>query len=93
MSYTDLRDFSPEYVEARQEYVNGWYVDASVAIEKLGGGTVGREYSGEEWRYVVFYGGQTVLRGQDLVIGHAATHMEAADTALDFAKYYQEEGS
>lgn len=66
MSYTDLRDFAAEYTAD----VDG----LSVAIEKLGGGTVGQKYTGT-WRYVVTNAaGIEVARGQDCETGMPHTH-------------------
>jgi hypothetical protein len=80
MSYTDLRDFAPEYT------ASGFWQGESVRIEleKLGGGTVGRAYEGT-WRYVVTdAAGDEIARGQDLHTGTPKTHAEAALILADF---------
>lgn len=70
MSYTDLRDFEPEFTR-RFEHM-------TVEIEKVGGGTLGSVYTGEMWRYRVTNDEKIIARGQDLYIGWAATHRDAA---------------
>jgi hypothetical protein len=70
MSYTDLRDFACEYSVPAGEGV-------VVQVEKLGGGTVGKAYTGT-WRYIVTRNGQEVRRGQDFESGTELTHFEAA---------------
>lgn len=80
MSYTDLRDFEAEYT---------WVSDsgATVQIEKLGGGAVGREYSGT-WRYIVTGpDGAEWGRGQDLTTGMPRGHHFVAKMA---AEYFEE---
>lgn len=77
MSYTDLRDFEAEYT-----YVSD--TGLTVQVEKLGGGTVGREYTGT-WRYVVTDASGTELgRGQDLTTGMPHTHVWAARFAAEY---------
>lgn len=79
MSYTDGRDFFPEYT---RELTDGTLVE----IEKVGGGTVGRSYDGN-WRYRVTYadGDQTFSwdRG-DLHTGTPKTHAEALVILCEF---------
>jgi hypothetical protein len=79
MSYTDLRDFEPEYAVR----IIGQGI--RIQLEKLGGGTVGRAYQGT-WRYVVtdVHTGDEVARGQDLHTGTPKTHAEAALILADF---------
>lgn len=75
MAYTDLRDFAPEFVTTTDSGL-------TVKIEKLGGGTLDRAYTNETWRYLVTDANGTELgRGQDLHIGHSATHAQAAEVA------------
>jgi hypothetical protein len=70
VSYTNLRDFYPEY----STVIDGWIIE----IEKLGGGTIGKSYDGH-WRYIVTDAfGEEITRGQDLYTGAPATHDEAA---------------
>lgn len=76
MAYTDLRDFDPEYTTTIGEL--------TVQIEKLGGGTFGKSYTNEDWRYLVTDAdGNELGRGQDLHIGHPATHEQAAEVAAE----------
>lgn len=78
MAYTDLRDFEPEYTTTTD-------TGLTVQIEKLGGGTVGRAYTNEDWRYIVTAADGTELgRGQDLHITRAATHAQAAQEAATY---------
>lgn len=72
MSYTDLRDFEAEF----EMFTDGGLF---VQVEKLGGGTVGREYSGT-WRYVVSNAdGVEIARAQDCETGMPHTHAWVAD--------------
>lgn len=78
MSYTDLRDFEREYVTEIDGY--------TIEIEKLGGGTVGRECTGT-WRYrVIDAGGDIVAKGQDCTTGTPHTHAYVANEII--AKYF-----
>jgi hypothetical protein len=89
MSYTDLRDFRPDVTFD----VPQWNTDdptLTIAIEKLGGGTVGKAYTGT-WRYVVRLAGTEIAKGQDLDSGTALTHEEAAHTLADFLAYRWDE--
>lgn len=77
MSYTDLRDFEVEY----ETVTDAGFM---VKVQKLGGGTVGREYAGT-WRYIVTdAAGQELGRGQDLETGRPKTHAEVAEIVADF---------
>ena len=80
MSYTDLRDFVPEYV-ALFENSN------IVLIEKSGGGTSGNYYIDENWRYVVALSdGPSVYvcaKGTMRLSGLVA-HEDAARRVFDF---------
>ncbi len=81
MSYTDLRDFSPEYSIT----VTAFDTDTDVyviQVEKLGGGTPGRAYRGD-WRVIVTCNGEEVLRTQELTSGTAITHKDAAALAVE----------
>jgi hypothetical protein len=76
MSYTDLRDFYPEF----STVIDGWIIE----IEKLGGGTIGKSYDGH-WRYIVTNAfGEEITRGQDLWTGTPKTHGDMASTLWDF---------
>ena len=76
MSYTDLRDFEPEYTATD--------AGLTIQVEKLGGGTLGRAYTGS-WRYVVIDATGTELgRGQDFTTGTPQTHAEAAALIADY---------
>lgn len=78
MAYTDLRDFVPEFVTRTD-------TGLKIEIEKLGGGTVGKKYTDEYWRYIITDAeGNELGRGQDLRIGHPATHQQAAKEAAVF---------
>lgn len=78
MSYTDLRDFNAELALTDPE------TGFTVQIEKSGGGTVGKQYTGT-WRYVVTDAtGRELGRGQDLETRQPTTHTEAAHLAADY---------
>lgn len=78
MSYTDLRDFTAEHTHTDD---NG----LTVQVEKLGGGTVGREYTGT-WRYIATDSdGNEVARGQDCDTGMPHSHDHVA---REIAAYY-----
>lgn len=54
-----------------------------VSVAKVGGGTVGREYTGN-WSYVVAtVSGEILAKGSDLYTGTLHMHWEAARTALE----------
>lgn len=77
MSYTDLHDFDAEYTYTAPS-------GTIVQIAKLGGGTVGREYSGR-WRYIVTdNNGTEIARGQDYDTPMPHTHKRAAIELLIF---------
>ena len=75
MSYTDLRDFEPEYSTT----IAGLHIE----LEKLGGGTVGRAYEGT-WRYVVTDADGAEWQGQDATTGTPKTHAQVARILADF---------
>lgn len=77
MSYTDLRDFEQEYARTMP---NGIVVQ----VEKLGGGTVGKAYTGT-WRYIVLNpDGSEAARGQDMETGMPHTHKQAARVIAEY---------
>lgn len=69
MSYTDGRDFEPEYTCMVDN------MRVVVEIEKLGGGTLGRAYEGT-WRYRVTYPDGREVFGQDLTTGTPKYHAQ-----------------
>lgn len=73
MSYTDLRDFDAEATFTFE--ADG--VEVTVEIAKLGGGTVGRQYTGR-WRYIMSVGGTEAARGQDFDTSTFESHKSAA---------------
>ncbi|MFI5614720.1 hypothetical protein [Amycolatopsis sp. NPDC051903] len=59
----------------------------TVHVEKVGGGTLGRTYTGS-WGYVVTDSASTELgRGQDFTTGTPKTH---AETALLIAEHFRD---
>lgn len=77
MAYRDLRDFAPELVAQADSGL-------IVQVEKLGGGTLGRAYTGA-WRYIVSdAAGRELGRGQDIETGMPHTHAEVAVLIADF---------
>lgn len=81
MSYTDLRDFEADAVFTVSK-LNAGDPELTIAIEKLGGGTVGDAYEGI-WRYVVTFAGEVIRYGQDLHTGYPTTHEGAAVLLAD----------
>lgn len=81
MSYTDLRDFTPEYIAIVEDFNN--LHKYTLQIEKLGGGTFGHEYSGA-WRYIVWEDGREIGKGQDFECGLPMSHRKAAQEILTF---------
>lgn len=78
MAYTDLRDFEQEYEHTDPD------TGLHVQLEKLGGGTLGRTYTGN-WRYIITTAdGIELARGQDLTTPLPRTHAQAAVIALDY---------
>lgn len=56
-----------------------------VAVTKVGGGTVGRSYTGD-WVYEIRRGshtGKVLMHGRDLYTGTAKTHVQAARLAAE----------
>lgn len=77
MSYTDLRDFVPEFTYESPEGL-------TVEVEKAGGGTLGTAYDGQ-WRYIVTRDSVEISRGQDYWTGMFCTHEWVAK---DIAAYF-----
>lgn len=78
MSYTDGRDFEPEYTAMVDN------MRVVIEVEKLGGGTLGRAYAGT-WRYRVTYreSGAEIF-GQDLHTGTPKYHSQIPGIVWDF---------
>jgi len=57
--------------------------DLTIEIAKVGGGTVGRSYTGQ-WQAVVIYAGREVYRYDELYTNQACTHLGAARHLADF---------
>lgn len=76
MSYTDLRDFHAELTAFGPD-------GTTIEIEKCGGGTLGRSYTGA-WRYHVILSDGSVVKGQDLETRCPTTHTEAGRIVCDF---------
>lgn len=80
------------YTPAEHEYhvnVPQLYRDdptVTLYLSAHGGGTVGEEYAGNGWDYLVTEAGQTVLEGSDLrsAPGRAAGHAEMAESLAYF---------
>lgn len=87
MSYTDLRDFSPEVTF----HLYGSR-PISISLEKLGGGTVGNSYTGT-WRYIVTWGDQETFREQRLDCALPTTHLGAARVLASWFASYGDPGS
>lgn len=81
MSYTDLRDFEPEYVLEVTDFETDTDV-YNIQVQKLGGGTYGRAYRGD-WRVVITCNGKEVLRTQELTSGTPMTHKDVACLAVE----------
>lgn len=81
MSYTDLRDFTPEYSRV-------FDTGCVVIVEKTGGGTLGQRYDGM-WRYVVFHGGNIIAKGNDYYSGSPKLHRQVA---AEVHEYFEEKG-
>ena len=65
------------------------FEDGSVVeIEKVGGGTIGKSYTGEKWFYRFTTADNDVTEGTEwataLHVGGSATHLEAAYVVHDF---------
>jgi hypothetical protein len=57
--------------------------DLAIQIAKVGGGTVGRAYTGQ-WQAVITYAGREIYRTDDLYTNQACTHQGAARHLADF---------
>ena len=58
------------------------YGDMVIGVDKVGGGTVGKSYTGEHWDIYRRVGDQ--WEGPErLYVGRPATHMDAADIARE----------
>lgn len=77
----NINDFEPEY----SLIIPG----GVILIEKNGGGTVGKKYTGELWSYVVMVHGQMVAKGDDLYCGTPTSHKKAAKT---IKRWFEEAG-
>lgn len=63
-----------------------------VHVNKVGGGTVGREYAGEDWSVTVMNGDVFELDNAVLYIGLSTTHAQAAKLAAEWASDAMGEG-
>lgn len=81
MSYTDLRDFAPEYSVDLMDYSQENVY--AVELEKLGGGTFGTPYRGN-WRAIIKRNGEEIFRSQDFVTGTPMTHRQAAIELMEY---------
>lgn len=81
MSYTDLRDFSPEVIAY---FENDDFDIIEIQVQKLGGGRVGAYYEGS-WRYIVTNTnkGAEIARGQDFQSAVTITHQRAAEIIFE----------
>jgi hypothetical protein len=82
MTSTDAGGFEPEAVYQ----IEGLYQDAApltIQIAKVGGGQVGRPYTGL-WQAVVTHAERELYRGQDLGTALARTHRQAAVALAEF---------
>jgi hypothetical protein len=75
-AFADADGDMPEYCTT----ILGWLV----AVDKNGGGTLGRAYDGT-WTVSVMNGPRYVLDGQELRTGTPKTHAEVARLAYEFA--------
>lgn len=80
MSYRDIRDFEPEYTVTMPGKFES-EPDVLIEIEKLGGGTIGKYYTGI-WRYRVSTPSGLLEYGQDLDTGPIPHSHEMAASAL-----------
>ncbi|GLZ09614.1 hypothetical protein Acsp03_70800 [Actinomadura sp. NBRC 104412] len=77
MSYSDLRDFCPEVTY----HIHG-HSTITLSLEKLGGSTPGRAYTGT-WRFVITWRGIETFREQTLETRVPTTHLGAAAALAD----------
>lgn len=72
--------FNPDYPEYIRQLDNGMFL----YVEKAGGGTLGKAYSGEWW-YVILDDKENVIRcSQDVQTGMPKSHTEVADIIIDY---------
>lgn len=74
--FEDYEDGAPEYTAN----IGG----LSIAVDKDGGGTLGREYDGT-WTVTVMNGSIAVLDNNELTTGTPQTHARVARLAYQFA--------
>lgn len=82
MSYADLRDFTPEYRLVVSDF-NTQEMLYEIELEKLGGGTHGRAYTGN-WRAVIKRNGTEFFRSQEFVTNTPHTHRDAAIDLIEY---------
>lgn len=92
MSYSDLRDFCPEVIFPVGPLYERGTNPIQIEIEKSGGGTPGKEYTGT-WRYQVRVDDVVTYYGQDLETGMPHTHLGAAIALVDFLTKDDEDAS
>lgn len=63
--------------------MNEYVSPLGIAVNKVGGGTVGCRYGGEHWEISTLHKGSW-SKPEKLYIGREATHAEAAAIAADF---------
>lgn len=56
-----------------------------VMVDKVGGGTLGRAYSGEDWTVTVMNGPEYVYDNDVMYVGGTKTHRQVAREAVNFA--------
>ena len=79
-----MPDFSHEYPgHDDHEFIttNDGFIE--IRITKVGGGTVGRHYSGY-WHYAILRHGLVLRHGSDLYTGTDTTHLGAALIVTEF---------
>lgn len=63
--------------------------DVAILVDKMGGGTVGREYNGT-WHVSVVVSGDVVWENDTLITGMPKTHAQVVEAAHDFYTDSQE---
>lgn len=62
-----------------------------IGVDKVGGGTVGKEYQGELWDATIYEVDETKARHFDgLRVGANVSHGEVGYIALDWMEFYSE---